>query len=776
MPLRAHRRAAASAGCVGLVLLALGPSVHAQTLTGNGTSEIDYQLYVSPGINEAFVTVYDPTQLNGTAGATSGGTPVDMALSFRDSVSALQPATATCGAGCYQEAMNGSGTFSVVTQVGNTTLVSGALTGGEIFATPGSSQAVIQFTLTTSSGTEYVVFSGATAPVTVCSPGTLFCTPAPLGSPPAAGALFSGFSLSGAWTETLSTTPYGGTATLPPRQVYLNGAKAWAAPPSAGVHPQTRGRWRMAHRQLHRRWATTYSLRIAPERTRGAPTSVNYDVSSLTVNSLTIDGHSATDHGVYLVQAANQLASVNETIGTTGVAGHVQTGGTNTVSGTLAINTYGTYSLQGGTLNAGTIQLNSGGSLLLATAGSLNFAALNIAGGSVNSAGNERLDSYGQSNATYIVTQSSGSNTVVAGGSLYMGNGTATGTYLMQGGSLVTAASMGIGVISSADFQQSGGTVALGNGLALGVQSGSAGTYELSGPSSVGLSAPTETIGLSGSGTFTQTGGTNNVTSVVIAANTGASGTYDLKGGSLYTTSVSVNSGGTFIVENSGTTFSNAAGNVVNVSGGTLYGQTGAQFVNSGALSNTSGGTIFNLASGQLSNTATGVITNDGSGTTLNNSSTLSNGSDGIRIGGAVVLAFTGGTINNQNHATIFNYLPGSTFFNSNGGVLNNTTAATFSNQGGATLVNSGGATINNNTGAIFVNDGAGTSIVTQSGASFNNGQAFGFGCSGSSTCGSSGIFRNQNGATFAVLSGGSLNNVGVGSSFTNQSGDDADE
>ena len=67
--------------------------------------------------------------------------------------------------------------------------------------------------------------------------------------------------------------------------------------------------------------------------------------------------------------------------------------------------------------------------------------------------------------------------------------------------------------------------------LNIGNASGSKGTYKLS--NSGQLSAPSEYIGNSGRGTFTQSGGTNTVGNLAIAQNSGSFGTYSLDGGLL---------------------------------------------------------------------------------------------------------------------------------------------------------------------------------------------------------------------------------------------------
>ena len=63
-------------------------------------------------------------------------------------------------------------------------------------------------------------------------------------------------------------------------------------------------------------------------------------------------------------------------------------------------------------------------------------------------------------------------------------------------------------------------------GLYLGYNSGSSGSYSLGGTGS--LSALSQCLGLLGTGTFTQSGGTNAVGSLCLGGSSGGSGTYSL--------------------------------------------------------------------------------------------------------------------------------------------------------------------------------------------------------------------------------------------------------
>ncbi len=121
--------------------------------------------------------------------------------------------------------------------------------------------------------------------------------------------------------------------------------------------------------------------------------------------------------------------------------------------------------------------------------------------------------------------------------SMHLGyNAGATGTYTMTGGTLQatdSAFNLYAGRGGAGAFNQNAGTVNLGTGsLHAGYNSTSTGSYNLSGTGS--LTAAYETIGNQGTGTFTQSGGTNSISSTLyLGEHAGATGTYNLTGGTL---------------------------------------------------------------------------------------------------------------------------------------------------------------------------------------------------------------------------------------------------
>ena len=89
-----------------------------------------------------------------------------------------------------------------------------------------------------------------------------------------------------------------------------------------------------------------------------------------------------------------------------------------------------------------------------------------------------------------------------------------------------------VGLDSTGTFTQTGGAISVSSSLNLGFNTGSSGTYSLSGGS---LAASLLAVGCSSSGTFNQSAGTITAINGVVLGQSGAgNGTYILSGGSLY--------------------------------------------------------------------------------------------------------------------------------------------------------------------------------------------------------------------------------------------------
>ncbi len=142
------------------------------------------------------------------------------------------------------------------------------------------------------------------------------------------------------------------------------------------------------------------------------------------------------------------------------------------------------------------------------------------------------------------VVQSGGTNTIIYYGSLQLGfNSGSSGTYTLSGGGSLSAFEQDIGTNGSGLFTQAGGNNTVGEFLFVGQNPGGVGTYILSGGQ---LQAVNEFIGHLGTGTFIQQrNGTNIVHALVLGtASSSGNGTYTMQGGNLQASAVSVGEGG----------------------------------------------------------------------------------------------------------------------------------------------------------------------------------------------------------------------------------------
>ncbi|MCL4501856.1 MAG: hypothetical protein M1438_08360, partial [Deltaproteobacteria bacterium] len=274
-------------------------------------------------------------------------------------------------------------------------------------------------------------------------------------------------------------------------------------------------------------------------------------------------GRTPIDSNVYLLSGGSLIAA-NEYVGLAGSGAFTQTDGANTVAGTLNIaslpGSSGTYSLKGGNLAAGAINLNTGGKFNQ-TGGTLDFGTFNQTGGtgaftdlvlgrnpgdsSIYSLSGGNLRATNEyvgydGNGSFI--QSNGSHTV---GTLTLAsNSGASGAYNLSNGRL-TAGTVNLnangtflqtgGSFNFSTFNQTGGDAAFSS-LYLGRGPGDTSTYNLSGGN---LVATYEAVGYNGTGIFNQSGGINTVADgsgngeLDLGRYLGASGSYNLSNGSL---------------------------------------------------------------------------------------------------------------------------------------------------------------------------------------------------------------------------------------------------
>ena len=210
----------------------------------------------------------------------------------------------------------------------------------------------------------------------------------------------------------------------------------------------------------------------------------------------------------------------------------------------------------------------------LSLGGNAGSGTIQMAMGSLAASAYENIGDSGAGN----FMQSGGTNSVSSSLSIAMYG---PGTYSISGG-LLSAANETIGLNGDGTFMQSGGTNWVSSNLTVGYFGSYAATYSLgslNGPSL--LAAADEYIGDNGSGSFTQTGGTNSLSSGLYVGD-GGFGTYQLQGGRLAAPAEYIGAGGIGAFTQTGG--SNAAANV-DINGGYYL-------LNRGLLLPASGGTL----------------------------------------------------------------------------------------------------------------------------------------------------------------------------------------
>ncbi len=302
---------------------------------------------------------------------------------------------------------------------------------------------------------------------------------------------------------------------------------------------------------------------------------------------------------------------------------------------TLNVSTPALHSLTIGNTGSGSntllqnLNFNLNTASLALGAGATSKGALNQSNGvdtydSVVSVGDS-----GSSAGTYTLTGGGAANlgTALAPALLYLGNSSlSSGTFSLLGTAVFNAfGNENIGYRGVGNFLQSGGTHALGSATAsaamdLGVLSGSAGTYSLSGGGRL-FAFGVETIGTAGAGNFIQNGGTHNLGSEAVSSSvlylgfsTLSAGTYALGNGTL-------NMFGAEVIGNAGVGSFLQSGGTHNLGSATV---SSSMF-----LANQSGGSGTYLLSGSATLNVFGTerIGNFGTGNFVQNGGTHNLGS-----------------------------------------------------------------------------------------------------------------------------------------------------
>jgi autotransporter-associated beta strand protein len=217
-------------------------------------------------------------------------------------------------------------------------------------------------------------------------------------------------------------------------------------------------------------------------------------------------------------------------------------------------------------------------------------------------------------------------------GTLRLGGSAGSGTLQMTGGSLYATSYQYVGDSGTGIFTQSGGTNSIGGTLWLGNNPGGSGTYNLSGSGL--LSAAYEEIGFSGgAGSFTQSGGTHSVSGeLFLGPQPGSSGTYNLSGSGLLSADIEfIGFSGSGAFNQSGGT-NTLTGVSPLLTGQGTYSLTGGALVvpaMSGISTfNFGGGTL--VASASFSTSQAMALTGSGGNATINS------GSNAVTLTGAL--------------------------------------------------------------------------------------------------------------------------------------------
>jgi hypothetical protein len=343
--------------------------------------------------------------------------------------------------------------------------------------------------------------------------------------------------------------------------------------------------------------------------------------------------------GTYNLSSGAYLTSVGDQwIGSVGNGTFNQTGGSNTVGGSLHLgwsdsgtsHTVGTYNLSGGNLTAPTEYVGWGGVGVFTQSGgtnSITSTGTNGLGIGYLLSGNGTYTLSGgvlNTGATIFVGNGGTGTLNINGGSVTVGNDHSitigdmpgsSGTVNLSAGTVVLTGNQFTGFGGVGTINQTGGSLSVAGYQSIGDQPTISGTYNLSGTAATLSVTGPEFVGGSGIGTFNQSGGTNNAGSLSVAQNAGSTGTYTLSGSTSILnviTNEAVGYGGTgnFIQ------FAGFHTIALNLNIGGLPGSSGSYALSGGLLNVQSAGEIVgNFGSGYF--TQTGGVHNVVGGLTI---------------------------------------------------------------------------------------------------------------------------------------------------------------
>ncbi|MGA2069147.1 MAG: autotransporter-associated beta strand repeat-containing protein, partial [Thermoguttaceae bacterium] len=392
---------------------------------------------------------------------------------------------------------------------------------------------------------------------------------------------------------------------------------------------------------------------------------------------LSTTGNSGSGHG-------------NEYVGCSGTGSFTQSGGTNQ-TGSLTIGSGGRYLLAGGSLQAN--GFGTGGTTALACSGTFDGgngpAVLSLGAGCLADFSRGTLVNTG---LTQLVMGANSLVVLPAGFAGGFAPSSSLGVVYTLGTTLVVPAGQGFSVpLSVSDPVVCQGSILapgypswtsspiyLNDGLILsGTGNVNLGTGNLtvndtaSGMSSGSLSASRNYVGYTGTGVFTQSGGTNSTQYLYLGGAPGTAGTYDLNGGTLIVSYITTGAGAAALNFNGGTL---KAGGTLSVTMPMTLGTSGGN-----ATVDTGGNTV--TLSGVLS--GPGSLAKIDSGTLILSAANTYAGSTAVNAG---MLSLTG-SLNSSSALVLgggaFSYAP-----TANGGSGNSQTVAGLTVNVGASSVN----------------------------------------------------------------------------------------
>jgi hypothetical protein len=372
------------------------------------------------------------------------------------------------------------------------------------------------------------------------------------------------------------------------------------------------------------------------------------------VGTMNVAGGNLTAGSVSVAQISNSTGYFNMTGGTVSASSALNiasnSGATGTIqqdAGSLNVNNGGTVTIAPVINSLGTYNITTASGPATASFGDL------VSGG----AGSGTFNIFaGTVNAGRSVTVARDANGIggfsISGGSILIGTGSATGTFIVGGQGSGTALHQGGSVTLSSNAASK---------VIIGQSNGSSGSYQMQSGS---LSAPTLIVADAGTGTFIQNGGTVTTSSLLLSNNGGGA-------------SFSVSAGATGL----------------QVNGDEYVGYRGPAVFNNFGVHTVTGGVYIGAAAGASS------TFNMKNGTLTTNSLVVSQS-------GPATFAQTGGTVNVLGPAYLGNGLPSvAASFSVSGGTFNTTNF--YVGLTGAAIANQNGGTLNTSLLALNYNNGS---------------------------------------------------------------------